>query len=309
MSIYELLKIERPTVKESSLNIYMDSLRKAYHGIEGENIVPNSLSFLMKTDKVNEYLNQLKTDNTRKAYMNHIVVFLLLLNKIAPNPDIDVFIKDLRDRVEILNLNYVKFNKTNVKTEKQEKNWLSVSEIIAIAESLKKHNFQAYACIMIHLHIPMRNDLPTLIKMTHRQYEKLPFEEKRVTNAIVEMSYRNYEIRMNDYKTNHSYKETIIVIPKALIPIIVKLIKTIDTNNDTKYLIVNPNNGEPMKKNQYTKYLNKIFKHTGKKISSSLLRNIVLSEKYGKTVKEMKEMANNMMHSEEMQRSYIKCES
>ena len=309
MSIYELLKIERPTVKESSLNMYMNSLRKAYHFIEGENIVPNSLSFLMKTDKVNEFLKQLKTDNTRKAYMNHIVVFLLLLNKIAPNPDIDVFIKDLRDRVETLNLNYINFNKTNVKTEKQEKNWLSVAEIIAIAESLKKHNFQAYACIMIHLHIPMRNDLPTLIKMTHRQYENLPFEVKRVTNAIIETSYRNYEIRMNDYKTNHSYKETVIVIPKELIPIIVKLIKTIDTNNDTKYLIVNPNNGEPMKKNQYTKYLNKIFKHTGKNISSSILRNIVLSEKYGKTVKEMKEMANNMMHSEETQRSYIKCES
>lgn len=307
MSIHELLKIERPTVKESSLNIYMNSLRKIYHAIEGDNVVPNSLGFLMKTDEINEFLKQLKTDNTRKAYMNHIVVFLLLLNKITPSPDIDVVIKDLRGRVETLNSNYTTFNKTNVKSERQEKNWISVSEIIAIAKKLKNENYQAYACIMIHLYIPMRNDLPTLIKMTHRQYDKLPFEKKRVTNAIIETSYRKYEIRMNDYKTNHSYKETAIQVPTELIPIVVKLIKCIDKHSDIKYLIVNPNDGQPMTKNYYTQYLNRIFKHTGKKISSSILRNIVLSEKYGKTVKEMKEMAQNMMHSEETQRSYIKC--
>ena len=87
------------------------------------------------------------------------------------------------------------------------------------------------------------------------------------------------------------------------------MVKTNYMVNDTKYLIVNPNTGEQMTKNQYTRYLNNIFRHTGKKISSSILRNIVLSEKYGETLKEMKEMANNMMHSEAMQRSYIKCES
>jgi len=308
MSIYKLLKIERCTVKESSLNMYMNSLRKVHHAIEGENIDPTSLSFLMKTDKINDFLKQLKTDNTRKAYMNHIVVFLLLLNKIAPTPEVDAFIADLRDRVETLNLNYIKFNKTNVKTEKQVKNWISVSEIIAIAESLKKDNFQAYACLMFHLHIPMRNDLPTLIKMTPTQYANLPFDEKKVTNVILETSPKKYEIRMNDYKTNHSYKETVIQVPTELVPIVIKMVKSIDTTNDIKYLIVNPKTGKPMQKNQYTKYLNKMFKHTGKNISSALLRNIVLSEKYGKTVKEMKEMANNMMHSEETQRSYIKCD-
>ena len=309
MSIYELLKIERPTVKESSLNTYMNSLRKLYEYIEGEKIIPNSLSFLMKKDQINEFLKKLKTDNTRKGYMSHIIIFLLLLKKIAPNPNIDVFIGDLRERVETLNINYTEFNKTNVKTLKQEENWLSVADIMLIATTLKKTNYQAYACIMIHLHIPMRNDLPTIVKMTQKQYANLSLEEKQVTNAVIETSYRNYEFRLNDYKTNHSYKETIIKIPEQLVKVIVKMVKTNYMVNDTKYLIVNPNTGEQMTKNQYTRYLNNIFRHTGKKISSSILRNIVLSEKYGETLKEMKEMANNMMHSEAMQRSYIKCES
>jgi hypothetical protein len=52
-----------------------------------------------------------------------------------------------------------------------------------------------------------------------------------------------------------------------------------------------------------TKIFNKIF---NKKISSSALRHIFLSDKYGDVVKEMKEDADKMGHSVQQQKEYIK---
>jgi len=304
MTILDLLKAERPTLKESSLKAYMSSLRKLNKYLENDNSIPTALSFLMKTDRINTFLDDLKTDNTRKAYMNHIIVFLLLLNKITPSIEITAFIDVLRKRVDLLNKQYVDFAKTNEKTEKQQKNWMTVDEIKLVANTLKRTDIQAYACIMIHLHIPMRNDLPTIMKITKKRYDNLPDERKNNTNAIVEVSPRVFEFRLNDYKTNQVYKETVIPIPTELTPTIVKLIKF---NCMTDNLITNPKTGDQMSKNEYTRYLNNLFQHTGKKISSCILRNIVLSEKYGETIKDMKVDANNMMHSTDMQRSYIKC--
>ena len=62
--------------------------------------------------------------------------------------------------------------------------------------------------------------------------------------------------------------------------------------------------GNPLSQvNSMTKLFNKIF---GKRISSSALRHIFLSDKYGDTVKDMKEDAEKMGHTVETQKTYIK---
>ena len=55
--------------------------------------------------------------------------------------------------------------------------------------------------------------------------------------------------------------------------------------------------GKQMNGNQLTKALNVIFEDTGKKISSSMLRKIWLSDTYGETLTKMEESANAMGHS------------
>jgi hypothetical protein len=57
--------------------------------------------------------------------------------------------------------------------------------------------------------------------------------------------------------------------------------------------------------NSITRVLNKIF---GKKVGSSMLRHIFLSDKYGKTLDEQKEDSAAMGHSLNQQRDYIKQE-
>lgn len=62
-------------------------------------------------------------------------------------------------------------------------------------------------------------------------------------------------------------------------------------------------NGEPMEQvNTITRRLNKIF---GKKIGSSLLRHIFLTDKYGSTIKEMEADSKAMSHSVSQQAAYI----
>ncbi len=48
------------------------------------------------------------------------------------------------------------------------------------------------------------------------------------------------------------------------------------------------------------------MEYTGKRLGSTLLRNIYLSEKYQEFLKQSEEDADKMMHSVEMQKNYVK---
>ena len=211
----------------------------------------------------------------------------------------------------LLNKKYTAFTQTHEKSVKQAENWLSYEELENIAKSYKNTDYQKYAILTFHLNIALRNDLQTIKVMNEKQYEKT--EDKTMLNVIIKMTPKmklktglineDYIIYLNNYKTSGAYKEKIIIVPKILSPIIAKLIQ-LNINKENSYLVLNK--GEPFKNNEFTRYFNKIVAHTGKKISTTLLRNIVLSHKYGDTVKEMKKVASDMCHSESTQKAYIK---
>jgi len=303
MEIERLLRENRPNVRDTTINNYMLNLKKIYQGTGGKG-VPSDLDFLKDITKLNEYFKNIKTDTTRKNSINVAIVFLMILSKIEPkNKKILKIIEDLDLQRTELNKNYTDNLKTNKKSDKQEKNWLSVEEIDNIANSYKNKNYQAYGIIKFHLGVPLRNDLPSIKIMTKSKYNKLSEAEKKLTNAIVKTGITDYALMMNNYKTSGAYMERQIDIPTSLNPIIRKLIKM---NGESGYLIVNPKTDKPFTTNEYTRYLNSLFKHTNKKISSTLLRNIVVSDKFGAITKEMKQTAKNMLHSSQTQQGYIK---
>jgi hypothetical protein len=80
--------------------------------------------------------------------------------------------------------------------------------------------------------------------------------------------------------------------------------------NTTGSLLLN-SRGKEMKPNTLTKFLQKTFEPTGKKISSQMIRTIKLSEHYGTESSNMekKELADAMGHSvATQQKFYIKKE-
>jgi hypothetical protein len=297
----ELVKA-RPNIRDSTRENYLLNLRKLHEGMEGDKNLTD-LNFLLDKKKLDEYLSKCKTDNTCKNTINVVIVFLMiLLKQDDTNKKIPKLLEDLTARRDDLNKKYTENLKTNKKSDKQEKNWLSVEEIDNIANALKAKDYQAYAVIKFHLEIPLRNDLASVKVMTKSAYVKLSNEQQKQTNAIIK-SPNNYVLKMNNYKTSGSYKEKTIDIDPKLYPIIRKLIAL---NQGKEYLLINPKTDNRFTPNEYTRFLNRIFHHTGKKVSSTLLRNIVVSHKYGDIVKEMKATASDMLHSSATQQGYIK---
>jgi hypothetical protein len=115
---------------------------------------------------------------------------------------------------------------------------------------------------------------------------------------------KNKEFIFNKYKTSKTkdFGQQKIKISDELYNVI-KLYNKF-RSKDSDFLLLNYEGKELNKINDITKILNSIFKP--KLVSSSLLRHIYLSSKYGSVLKEMKEDANIMAHSIDMQKDYIK---
>ena len=105
------------------------------------------------------------------------------------------------------------------------------------------------------------------------------------------------------YKTSKFYNEQSVEIPKGLKLILTKWIKI----NPSEYLLVDKpkKDGKPLSNVRITQKLNKIF---DKKISTSMLRHIFLSDKLKDIPKleELQKLATSMGHTIDEQLQYIK---
>jgi integrase len=92
------------------------------------------------------------------------------------------------------------------------------------------------------------------------------------------------EFVFRDYKTSKFYGEQREKLPKELMKILRKWLKY---NNKSDYLLYDKNSNK-LTPSKLTKRLNNIF---GKNVSTSALRHIILSNKYGELI-QLKENLN-----------------
>ena len=112
----------------------------------------------------------------------------------------------------------------------------------------------------------------------------------------------------NQYKTSKKYGRFDLPVKKELLSALKKYLKhrdnklLLDDRNDKPFLI--RHDGKQLdKSNDITKLLNKVF---GKKVGSSMLRHIFLTDKYDAIIDEQKKDAGIMAHSESEQKKYVK---
>jgi flagellar biosynthesis component FlhA len=116
-------------------------------------------------------------------------------------------------------------------------------------------------------------------------------------NYLVMDKKNNYKFVLNKYKTDKKYHSVEIDVPDTLKEVIQSYLKYHPLkgelkNNEYDIPFLVDEKGKALKNStEITKILNKIF---GKKISSSLLRNIFLTEKYSDIVEELKKDTQNM---------------
>ena len=201
--------------------------------------------------------------------------------------------------------------KTNTtKSETQKKNWIDTPEILQIFNDLKsktkiknndlKSNIFHYLVLALYfLQPPRRNIDYTLMKISSDMSDK----------NFNYLDIENRQFIFNNYKTKSKYETVKIDINNELF-LVIKLYLSKHPEyikiKNKKYLIhFLVNNNIEINANQMTKILNKIF--GGKNISSSMLRNIYLSNKYSKVMKDLKNDTDNMSTSVDVAISnYIK---
>jgi hypothetical protein len=197
--------------------------------------------------------------------------------------------------------------KENKKSDVQKKNWIKWDDVTAKFEELKNNNkipknisetqydnlLDTVILGVFVLSPPRRNKDYIMMKVSK--------DGKGLDDKYNWLDMKKKQFIFNNYKTEKSYGQQIIDVPVGLIDIIKKYLKY--KKEGEGYLLVKFNGDRLISDNSLTRRLNKIF---GKNISSSMLRHIYLSDKYGKVQEEMKDDAEAMAHSVSQQKEYIK---
>jgi len=300
-----IIKAYKPNLKASSLKIYMTSLRKLNDGNDIKNI-----DFLKDYDNIILKLEP-KKNNTKKNYLNAIIIVLKALHE---NDKLIEKYEELRDGYQ---KEYNDVMASNSKTPAQQLNWISwqqfnsmITSVFDTVKLFEKKNvwsveemleYQVYVILNLYRVFPLRNDFHDMKVISQREYNK----NKESKDNFIIVTKGKYKLILNDFKTSAKYKQIKLDIEdKKLQSIITRFLK----HNKSGYLLVNPHNPEePINSNSLTKLLiNTSLKYTGKRVSTTLIRHIWLTEKIGSQIAKQQEIADVMGHSLEMQKAYVK---
>lgn len=311
-NLIETLKKSRPNAKDSTIKMYTSNLLKLQKLMDTDNF-----KFLEKPDNVKDKVSELHF-TTQRNYYNAVIVYLMAVKDKKEDPLIEEYV-EIRDA---LNKQYEDEQATGVISDKQKNNFVDISEVNKMIEDMgneiknrkikKKEDLtakdkallQSYILFNIYTRLPMRNDLAGMEAINKRVYNKLSEEDKKEKNYLVINKNKMFMV-LNNYKTSAKYKELDIDIPKDL----EKLLRLYIRVNGMGVLFKS-STGKPLSRNALSQLLLKeTKKRMGKSISTTMLRKIYLSSKYGKVKEEMEADAKIMGHSTGVAQSvYIKKE-
>ena len=316
MTLADDIKSTR-TIKEKSLNAYMGSLKKIYKEVIGDDNIDsdtfNNANFLKKKHykKVSDFLDTLKLP-TKKNYLSSILVALT----VEPEKN-EKIIQEYRNNLDIIASAYTEQIKTQMKSKKLETNWTSMEKLKKIVgkykrnireeglltkETWDKKELELYKMYLVGslytLIPPVRNDYADMKIINFKEYNKL---KDKTDNYLVVVGRSKKFFSFGAYKTSDLYGVQINQIPSELNRIINKWLE----HNKSDYFLINKQ-GNPVGDNSLTKLINKTFAPSGRKVGSTLIRHVYLSEKYSDVNDEKEKDAKAMHHSVATQNDYIK---
>ena len=311
MSLVTLINQTR-NIKPRSLNSYIISLKKIHKFVDPDSDF-DSLSWLdtKHYDKVVEFLDTLKLP-TRKNYISAVLVALG-----TDKEKNEKLIEQYRNKLDLHSAEYNEAISSHQKSDKLEKNWATMAELRTIVnmygKELKMKNiynneelsnkefdlFQQYLVGSLYTMMPpVRNDYANMKVISFKDYDKL---KDKKNNFLVIVGKNKKFFSFGAYKT----EETFGVMTVPIRPAVNKILNDFLKHNTSGYLLLNKKR-EPLSDNGLTKLLNKTFSPTGKKISSTVIRHVYLSEKYADVEAEKEKDSAAMMHSMSTQQDYIK---
>jgi hypothetical protein len=267
MSVIENKLIGRG-LSENSLKLYEANLKRL-----NNNEPIKNLNFLKDTETIINKIKE-KKDTTARSYI--IAICSIIKNDPKLKKQYDIYYKLMIEYND-------KLKNNNSKSEKQENEWISQNEVKQIYNDLedevkplfKKKNLNdseynkllSYIVLSLYVLQPPRRNLDYLKLIAVAKHKGT--EDKNFNYFDI----ANKKMIFNNYKTKGTYQSQEIDVDEKLYLILLMWIKKFKIKN---YILQNSNNTE-LDKNGITKLLYKIF---NKKIGSSMLRNIYLTDKY-----------------------------
>lgn len=302
-------------VAESTANGYIKSL----YALNGKKSFKN-LSFLKDTAKVDELISGYAESTQRALLATVTSVLSLYKDKTGFKKVYQHFYDKMMERSKEAR-SASEGKEANHKTEKQAKNWIQWSEVeekkkelqesVNALSSKKSVDVGQYDKLLQHLILSLYTDIPPRRNQDYlNMYIVKSWNDKMPTDKNY-LDMANKKLVFNVYKTAKKYGAQTQDIPESLWASLQQFLKhhplwkgVAKRKSEPVKLLVQQN-GEPLVAvNAITRLLNKVF---GKKVGSSLLRHIYVSEKYGNTLENMKADAEAMGHSVgEQQKVYIK---
>ena len=296
----------RPNLKPNTVKQYVVNLKKLKKIYDTDNY-----DFLKKPEDVMNKLSDLHYLSQRNI-LNAVVVLLMALNDKEKYDDLLEEYGKLRDE---LNDKYSEEQKSGVISEKQSKNFSTIEDVYEMinkmADELKplkkksKDNIskkemqllQAYTLFNIYARMPFRNDVAGMEAINQAQYKKLSDQEKKENNYLVIPSKGKIYFVLNKYKTAKKYEELDLPIED---PNLRKILRYYLKMNGMGVLF-KTSTGKPLTRIELSKVLLKYSeKYMKKKISTTLLRKIYLSSKYGNMKEELEKDNKVMGHSKQV---------
>jgi len=304
----------RPKLKANTVKQYEIQLKRLQKLFDTE-----GWDFLKNIDSVKEKLSD-KHFTTSRNYYNSIIVLLMALNSDEKLNDLIKEYVTVRDK---LNEQYAEEQSTGKISEKQKNNFVELAEIqkmittmeneikkekIKKKEKLSKNDLElltAYTLFSFLIRLPTRNDMSGMQLIGKTAYNNLSDKQKEDTNYLVKEKSKMFLV-LNEYKTKSKYGEKKIDVPKDLEKILRMYLRLTKTNNGD--IVFTNFKGEPINRNGISQLLIKTSKHyLDKSISSTMMRKIVLSDKFAEVNEEKQKMAHITGHDvSTMDEVYIK---
>ena len=292
----------RPTLKTNTVKQYVINLKKLQKIYDTDNY-----DFLKKPEDVMDKLSDLHYLSQRNI-LNAVVVLLMALNS---DEKYDKLLEQYGSLRDGLNDKYSDEQKSGIISDKQSKNFATTEEVFTMINKmadelkpLKKKSkdditkkemqlLQAFVLFNIYARMPFRNDVAGMEAIQKRAYNKLSEEEKKAKNFLV-VEKNGLFFVLNKYKTAKKYEELDLPIED---PTLKKILRYYLKMNGMGVLF-KTSTGKALTRIELSKVLLKYSqKYMGKSISTTLLRKIYLSSKYGNMKEELEKDNKVMGHS------------
>lgn len=294
-------------VTESTASAYIKTL-----AIMNDKKPFKNLAFLKKTDEIQKKIDEY-AESTQRAILATIVSVLALENKKTFKKTHTYYFEKMMDKSK-----EHREEPKNEKSEKQKDNWISWEDIekkkaelgTAVAElaSQKSLTPSQYETLMRFVVVSIYTDVPP---RRNQDYLDM-FVVKKITDKTPKdknyYDLSTHRFVFNKYKTSKTYGSQTVEVPPMLQTALATLIKhhplyLASKKKAVEYKLLVGYDGKALTAvNVITRLLNKTF---GKKVGSSMLRHIYLTDKYKNVLEEQKKDAEDMGHSTGEQKEYI----